>query len=129
MPKHDSVYLGHMLDLARKAAGKVRGVSRSQFDGLEDLRLALAYLIQTIGEAAAHVSPATRAAQPEIPWKQIIGIRHRIVHDYMDVDFDILWEVVTRNLPPLIAGLEKIAPPEGKIISKKAKTDEDDDKK
>jgi len=112
MPKDDMVYLGHMLDTARNAAAKVRGKSRPEYDADENLRLALAHLVQTIGEAAAHVSPETRARHPEIPWKQIVGIRHRIVHDYMNVDFDILWEVVTRNLPGLLASLEPLVPPE-----------------
>ena len=62
-------------------------------------------------EAAARVSGPTRQAHPEIPLRQIIGLRHRIVHDYMDVDYDIVWEVVTRDLPPPIRVLEAIVPP------------------
>lgn len=112
MQRDDTVYLGHMLDMARKAAGKARGKSRAQYDADEDLRIILAHLIQTIGEAASRVSQPTRTASPDIPWKQVVGIRHRIVHDYMDVDYDVLWEVVTRDLPSLIAALEKIVPPE-----------------
>ena len=68
--------------------------------------------MQTIGEAAARVSGPTREAHPEIPWKQIVGIRHRIVHDYLHVDYDVLWEVATRDLPVLVAQLERIAPAE-----------------
>ena len=112
MQRDDTVYLGHMLDTARKAAAKVRGKTRAQYDADEDLRLILAHLIQTIGEAAARVSPNARAAHPEIPWKQIVGIRHRIVHDYMDVDYDVLWQVATRDLPPLITALERVVPPD-----------------
>ena len=48
----------------------------------------------------------------EIPWKRIIGMRHRIVHDYMNVDAEILWEVVRRNVPELVAMLENVVPPE-----------------
>jgi uncharacterized protein with HEPN domain len=110
MQRDDTVYLGHMLDNARKAGAKVHGLSREQYDDNEDLRLALAHLVQTIGEAAAHVGHETRSAHPEIPWKQIVGIRHRIVHDYMNVDFDILWEVVTHDLPDLASALEGIVP-------------------
>ena len=75
--------------------------------------MVIAHLVQTIGEAAAHVSPATRKRHPEIPWKQITGIRHRIVHNYLDVDYDVLWQVATCDLPRLIAQLEDILPPEG----------------
>lgn len=72
----------------------------------------MAHHIQSIGEAAGRISLDMRQAHPEIPWKQIVGIRHRIVHDYMDVDCDVLWEVATRDLPPLIAALEKTLGPE-----------------
>ena len=112
MRKDDTVYLGHMLDVARKAADRVRDRTRAEYDADEDLRIVLCHLIQTIGEAAAQVSSQSRAQYAEIPWKRIVGIRHRIVHDYMDVDYDILWEVVTRHLSPLIETLEKIVPPE-----------------
>ena len=101
-----------MLDMARKAAGKVRGKSRADYDEDEDLRIVITHLVQTIGEAAARISVPTRERHRELPWKQITGIRHRIVHDYMDVDYDILWEVATRDLPGLIARLEEIVPPD-----------------
>lgn len=52
MPSRDLVYVGHMLDMARKAVGKTQGISRETFDGDENLRLALIHLIQVIGEAA-----------------------------------------------------------------------------
>jgi uncharacterized protein with HEPN domain len=110
MQRDDGVYLGHMLDMARKAAARVESKSRQQYDADEDLRLVIAHLVQTIGEAAARVSQPTRDRHPDIPWKQITGIRHRIVHDYMDVDYDVLWEVATRDLSALIARLERIVP-------------------
>ena len=112
MLKDDTVYLGHMLDTARKITVRTEGKTQAEFDADEDLRIVTAHLIQTIGEAAGRVSQPLRAAHPEIRWKQIVGIRHRIVHDYMDVDYDVLWEVVARDLPPLIAALENIIPPE-----------------
>ena len=112
MQRDDNVYLGHMLDTARKARIRVEGKSRSDYDGDEDLRIVIAHLVQTIGEAAARVSASMREAHPEIPWKQITGIRHRIVHDYMDIDYDVLWEVATRDLPRLIELLEEIVPSE-----------------
>jgi len=57
MQRDDTVYLGHMLDMARKAADKVRGKSRADYDGDEDLRIVIAHLVQTIGEAAALRTP------------------------------------------------------------------------
>lgn len=108
MKKDDNVYIGHMLDLARKAVEKAAGKSREVYDHDEDMRLVLAHLIQMIGEAAGRVSLDTRGEHVEIPWKQIIGVRHRIVHDYMDIDYDVLWEIVKTDLPPLIPILARI---------------------
>jgi uncharacterized protein with HEPN domain len=67
MTKDDTVYLGHMLDQARKIVVKVQGKTRAEFDADENLRLALAHLIQTIGEAARLVSEATKDAQRRCP--------------------------------------------------------------
>ena len=108
MKKDDNVYLGHMLDLSRKAVEKAAPKSREEYDNDEDIRLVLAHLVQMIGEAAGRVSPDTRATHSQIPWKQIIGVRHRIVHDYMEVDYDVLWEIVKTDLPLLIPILARI---------------------
>ena len=112
MQRDDLVYAGHMLDTARKATSKVVGMTREEYDQDENLRMALAHLIQTLGEAARRISPACQQAHPEIPWKQIIGMRHKVVHDYLHVDYDIVWAVVTADLQPLVAELEKFVPPE-----------------
>ena len=105
MQHEDSVFLRHILDMAAKVLGKIRGRSRTDLDSDEDFRDALAHRVQVIGEAAAHLSPFFRDAHPEIPWHRAIGMRHRIVHDYMNVDNDLLWEVATRSLPELISFL------------------------
>lgn len=111
MPKDDAVYLGHMLDAAHKVGARILGKSHEEYDASEDLQIILAYLIQTIGEAASRVSAEMRDQHPEIPWKQIVGMRNRIVHDYMNIDADIVWEVATRNIPALIVQLESLSSP------------------
>ena len=108
MKKDDNVYIGHMLDLARKAVEKTEGISRETYDVDEDIRMILTHLIQMIGEAANRVSAEGRLVHSGIPWKQIVGVRHRIVHDYMDVDYDVIWEIVSQDLPPLIRTLASI---------------------
>jgi len=115
MPKDDGLYFAHMLDMARKAVGKTQEIGEDVYNGDENLRLALAHLVQVIGEAARRVSPEGRAAHPEIPWFEITGMRSKIVHDYMNVDEDVVWQVVTQDLPHLILVLEKIVPPEDAI--------------
>lgn len=108
MNENDTIYLCHMLDMARKAAEKTHGLERADYDRDENLRLALAHLVQIVGEAARRVSQQTRDACPGIPWREVTGMRHVIVHQYMSLDEDVLWHVVSKDLPSLIAELEKI---------------------
>jgi uncharacterized protein with HEPN domain len=91
MPKDDAVYLGQMLEMARKVAYKLDGIERSDYDDDENLRLALTHLLQVNGEAASRVSRELRGAHPQIEWSAIIGMRQKVVHDYMNVDEDIVW--------------------------------------
>jgi uncharacterized protein with HEPN domain len=65
-------------------------------------------LVQVIGEAGRRVSSEFSAQHAEIPWQEIVGMRHKVVHDYLGVDEDIVWQVVTEDLPPLVVKLEKI---------------------
>lgn len=111
MAPRDLVYVGHMLDMARKAVEKTAGTSRAVYDNDENLRLALTHLVQVIGEAARRVSREFTAEHPEISWAEIIGMRHKVVHDYLGVDEDIVWQVVTDDLPKLAAALEPLVPP------------------
>ena len=108
MSKGESLYLGHMLDCAESAVAKLSGKSRADFDGDENLRLALAHLLQTIGEAARRVSPAFRDKHPDVPWSAMIGMRHKVVHDYLNVDYDVVWVTVVKDLPPLVETLRRI---------------------
>lgn len=111
MSRSDLVYVEHMLNMARKAVGKTAGLSRDAYDADENLRLALMHLIQIIGEAGRQVSREFSDRHTEIPWADIIGMRHKVVHDYLGVDEDIVWQVVTEDLPRLVAALEPLVPP------------------
>jgi uncharacterized protein with HEPN domain len=108
MKKDDLVYVGHMLELSRDAVTRLGGKDQSAFNLDGNLQLALAHLIQTIGEAARRVSDEFRANHVEVPWPIIVGMRHKIVHDYVHVDFETVWETVTNDLPTLITQLEQI---------------------
>lgn len=108
MQRDDLVYVGHMLDCAASAVNKLEHFSRAEYDADETLRLAIAHLLQTIGEAARRVSQPFREGHPQIPWNQIVGLRHKVVHDYLHVDYDIVWDVATMELPKLINELQKM---------------------
>ena len=111
MSRHESlVRLRHMLDHAREAAGIAVGKSRADLDNDRKLNLALVRLLEVVGEAASRTPADERTQYPQIPWAQIVGLRNRLIHGYDSVDFDILWQIVTHDLPPLIMALEQIVP-------------------
>ena len=110
--KGDVLYLGHMFDTVRKIQQKSAEVRRRQFDADENLRLALLHLVQIVGEAARRVSEDGRSRHPEVPWRQVVGMGNKIVHDYMDINEDILWSTVTQDIPLLAGKLAAFMPPD-----------------
>lgn len=109
MSQHeDTVRLRHMLANAQEAHALIRGRSRADLDADHLLELGLTRLLEIVGEAANRVSEEMQQQHPEIPWRQIISLRHRLIHGYDAVDLDILWDIVQYDLPPLIAALEEI---------------------
>lgn len=109
MSRHDPmVRVRHMLDHTREAVEMVKGKTRADLDADRQLNLALVRLVEVIGEAAARIPDDFRALYPQVPWRQIVGMRHRMIHDYDVIDFDILWAVLRQDLPPLIEQLEGI---------------------
>jgi len=104
----DQVSLKDMLSHAREAVELLGGSSREELAGDRVLQLALTRLVEIIGEAANRVSSPTQARHPEMPWLQIIGMRNRLVHGYDVIDFDLLWDTITTDLPPLIEALQVI---------------------
>ncbi len=109
MSRRDAaVRLRHMLDHAREAVEMARGKTRTDLDSDRKLNLALVRLLEIVGEAATRMTAPERAEYPGIPWEGMVGLRNRLIHGYDTVDIDILWQIVTRDLPPLIKSLEKI---------------------
>lgn len=110
----DRVRLTHVLTAAREALDFARGRSRADLDSEPMFRRAVIHCIQEIGEAAARVSEESRVLAPSLPWAQIVGMRHRLVHAYFAIDAELVWEVLQRDLQPLIAELEKLLEQGGK---------------
>ena len=108
MTPDDAIRLRHMLDAAREAVEFASGHTRDDLAHGRLLTLALARCVEIIGEAATKVSAETRANSPEMPWADIIGMRHRLVHAYFEVDVGRLRDTVNDDLPHLIASLERI---------------------
>ena len=111
MSRHESsVRLRHMLDHAREAVAMAARKTREDLQSDRMLNLALVRLLEVVGEAASRTPADEQIQYPEIPWGPIIGLRNRLIHGYDSVDFEILWQVINRDLPPLIAVLETTIP-------------------
>jgi uncharacterized protein with HEPN domain len=109
MPRHnDAIPLLHMLSHAREAVDMIAGKDPESLAKERMLELALIRLVEIIGEAAGRVSQAGQEKYTEIPWREVIGMRNRLIHGYDSVDFAVLWDTIELDLPPLISQLEKI---------------------
>ena len=112
-PERDAALLLDMLLAARDAIGFVAGLDHAEFLKSRLHQNAVIRSIEIIGEAAGKVSPETQAAHPDIPWREMIGMRHRLIHGYAEVRLDLVWTVVEQRLEPLIELLAPLVPREG----------------
>lgn len=108
MNERDQTRLYDMRNEAQRACKFLQDKTQIDLETDDLLAYAVVRAIEIIGEAGSKVTEETRAQYPQIAWRNIIGMRNRIIHEYNDVDLDIVWEVVHRNLPQLIAQLEQI---------------------
>ena len=89
----------------------IEGKSRGDLDTDRQLVLSLVKEVEIIGEAAYRLSDESRGEFPRIPWQDIIGMRHRLVHAYFEINIEILWQTINKDLPELLAVLETSLPP------------------
>lgn len=108
IPPADVIRLRHMLDAAREALSFSAGRNRQTLDSDAMYRRAVVNCIQEIGEAAVRVGPEARAVAPTIPWRQITDMRNRLVHVYFNINNDLVWVVIDRDLQPLIESIEEL---------------------
>ena len=108
MFEDDRTRLRHMLDAAREAVGAVQGRTREDLDRNHVWALGLVKCIEIIGEAAGRVGKDAQERYRQIPWRQIVAMRNRLVHAYFEIDNEQLWKALTDDVPPLIEELEKI---------------------
>ncbi len=114
MTRHEPIVsIGHMLDHAREARDLLKDRHRAELDRDRLLNLAMVRLMEVIGEAARRVPEVLRDQYPDVPWRDIADLRNRLIHGYDTINFDLLWTIVNKDLPLLIAQLEQIIAREG----------------
>ena len=105
----DRSYLDDAIGAIDAAMGFVAGHTKGSLEDDEQCLSAVLYKLTVLGEALARVSPATRAAHPDLPWRYAIAPRNRVVHQYADVDVDIVGQTVQTDLPSLRSSLQRVA--------------------
>lgn len=96
-----------MIDTA-EAVASLCPDTRGEFESDFRTQLAMMKLAEDMGEAANHVAINVQEAHPDVPWRAIIGTRHRLSHGYFEVDLDILWEVITNDIPAILPKIRSI---------------------
>jgi uncharacterized protein with HEPN domain len=104
----DRTYMLDILEGARLAFSYVE--NKNMVDFLKDVQCQYAVIrrLEIIGEAARRILDETRADNPVIPWREIIGMRNIMIHEYDDIDLDMVFRTAKKDLPPLIESIERI---------------------
>lgn len=101
MTHKDLSYLEHILQAIKDIEISTKGLSFEDFENLKDSKDACIRRLEIIGEAVKNLSQETKGKYSKTEWKQIAGTRDRIIHAYFDVDLEIVWDIITKNLPIL----------------------------
>lgn len=99
--RDDSVYLRHILEAIAKIERYLTGIEQTAFDEVSLLQDGVIRQLQIIGEAARRLSLELRGSHADVPWQDIVGMRHKLVHDYFGVDLQAVWLAATQDVPAL----------------------------
>ena len=105
--KNDSVYLHHILDAIQKIESYVVE-GKEVFMKTSHWQDAVVRQLEIIGEAAKKISTSLRDQHAHIPWKKMAGFRDVLIHDYMGIDLNVVWETTQQNLPELKEQIKKV---------------------
>ena len=106
----DLTRLNHMRDAAQEILEFMEGQSKKSLESNRMLQMAVMKELEILGEAANNISAECQRQYPQLPWRQMIGMRNRLVHVYFGVDVDVIWRTFQENLVPLIQQLDRIIP-------------------
>lgn len=104
----DNLRLQHIIEAAEHVADFINGVSKEEFEDDYEKQSAVVRQIEIIGEAAGKLTREFTEGHKEIDWPKVVGMRHKMIHDYFDVDVNIIWTTAINNVPPLKEAIEKI---------------------
>jgi uncharacterized protein with HEPN domain len=109
--RSDIALMLDMLNAAQKLQRFTQALDQQSFQEDELVQSAAVRELQVIGEAARLITAETKQQYPQINWHAISGMRNRLIHEYFDISYDIVWETIRQNIPALIMQLEPLIPP------------------
>jgi len=101
-------YLEDMMDALEKAQRFSEGMDSVQFNADEKTVFAVVRALEILGEAAKKIPRAVRHRHPNVPWREIAGMRDKLVHEYFGVNLDVVWKTVQEDLPQIKGSLEAV---------------------
>jgi len=114
--KDDTLYLIHISEEIARIEKFTAG-GKAEFFGSDLVQYAVLRSLQTLAESVKRLSPALKASHPDIPWKDVIGLRNVLVHDYLAVDVEEIWKIIELDLPLLKRQINAIRViPEGQTL-------------
>jgi uncharacterized protein with HEPN domain len=108
MHKNDLAYTDHIIYCIKKIRKFVKGIDKKEFAKNELIQDAIIRNFEVIGEASKKISPDFKKVYYDIPWKEISGMRDKLIHDYLGVDIEVIWKTIEQDLPILQKNLKKI---------------------
>ena len=106
--KNDKVYTDQILDSIRKIELFVNGIDKENFSENQLVQSAVIMQLTLIGEVSKKISDDLKKTVA-LPWKEIAGFRDKAIHNYFDINLDVVWDTIIIDLPPLKEGLQKIS--------------------
>jgi uncharacterized protein with HEPN domain len=101
-------YIEDMRRFATKVVSYAEGMGAAEFVGNEMVYDAVLRNLELIGEAANHVPVEVRERHPDVPWRQVVAMRNRLVHAYLGIDPDTVWSTVQDSVPELLSQLDRL---------------------
>jgi len=106
--KRDKAYLKHILDAISNIEKFIEGVNKENFLSNVEKQYAVLRGLEIIGEATKNLSEELKKKHPNIPWKEIAGMRDKLIHQYFGVNLDLVWETIKTELPELKNQISRI---------------------